>query len=47
MGEGWVGWKGWVDAVDTADQVVCPAGQTDGHSSLDHTTAEQIFTGTV
>jgi len=26
--------------VDTADQVVCTVGQTDGHSSPDHTTSQ-------
>jgi len=26
--------------VDTADQVVCPVGQTDGHSSPEHTMSQ-------
>jgi len=42
IGGGWVGrMKEWVDGLtmpsDTADQVVCTVGQTDGHSSPDHT----------
>jgi len=39
------GWKGRVEGVggltilpDTGNQVVCTVGQTDGHSSPDHTT---------
>jgi len=43
MGVGrWRGWRGRVVGlklpVDTGDQVVCRVGQTDGHSSPDHTT---------
>jgi len=30
-GRGWVG--GLALPIDTANQVACPAGQTDGHSS--------------
>jgi len=43
---GWVGgreWGGWVGGLtmlsDTGNQVVCTVGQTDGHSSLHHTTS--------
>jgi len=36
------GWRGRVGGLtmlsDTGDQVVCTVGQTDGHSSPDHTT---------
>jgi len=44
VGGGWGGWKGWVGGlmmlVDTADQVVYTVGQTDGHSSSDHTMSQ-------
>jgi len=40
------GWEGWRERVgrltmpiDMDDQVVCIVGQTDGHSSPDHTTS--------
>jgi len=39
---GWGGWRGRMGGLmmpsDTDDQVVCTVGQTDGHSSSDHTT---------
>jgi len=42
---GWEGWGGWrrrsglMMPSDTGNQVVCTVGQTDGHSSPDHTTS--------
>jgi len=37
----WGGWRGRVGGLtmlsDTGDQIVCTVGQTDGHSSPDHT----------
>jgi len=40
-GREWGGWRGRVGGfmmpVDTCDQVMCTVGQTDGHSSPDHT----------
>jgi len=41
-GWGWGGWRGRMGGLtmlsDTGKQVICTVGQTDGHSSLDHTT---------
>jgi len=41
-GRGWGGWRGRAGELtmlsDTGGQVVCAVGQTDGHSSPDHTT---------
>jgi len=43
VGEGWGGWRGRVGGLtmlsDTGDKVMCTVGQTDGHSSPDHTTS--------
>jgi len=41
---GWGGWRGRMGGLmmlsDTGDQVMCTVGQTDGHSSPDHTTSQ-------